>query len=108
MLSLDGFRRVELREVLSDDLVGPIALDAFSTGIPGQDVAIDVEHEDRVVLHPLHEQLKTLFAFSQRPAASGLRQNQVRSWETPSIAECGGRYYRRNADFGTAWASPPG
>ena len=33
-----------------DDLVGPVALQALGTGVPREDVAVDIEGEDGVVV----------------------------------------------------------
>jgi hypothetical protein len=57
--------RVEAREVLSDDLFGAITLDAFGAAVPRRDSSLRIEHEDRVVLDSLHQQLELLFALSQ-------------------------------------------
>jgi hypothetical protein len=47
---------VEDREVLADDLLGCVALQPPRAGVPGLDVAVAVEQEDRVVDHRLDEQ----------------------------------------------------
>src|SRR6185312_13523328 len=52
--------RVEAREMLADDLVGKIALDALRTGVPARDAPRAVEHEDRVVGHALHQPAELL------------------------------------------------
>ena len=57
---------IEAREVLADDLVGAVALDALGAGVPGRDVAVGVEHEDRVVLDALDQQAEALLALPQR------------------------------------------
>ena len=57
--------RVEAREVLADDLFGVITLDAFGAAVPSRDSSLRIEHEDRVVRDPLHEQLELPFACSQ-------------------------------------------
>ena len=59
------FLRVEAREVLSDDLFGAITLDAFGSAVPSRDSSLRIEHEDRVVLDCLHQQLELLLAPSQ-------------------------------------------
>src|SRR5207302_136008 len=46
---LAGFhflRRVEAREVLTNDLLRRVALDPLGPGVPGEDVALGIEHED--------------------------------------------------------------
>jgi hypothetical protein len=42
-------RRVEDREVLADDVVGAVSLDALGAYVPGQYTARSIEHEDGVV-----------------------------------------------------------
>src|SRR5258707_880314 len=54
--------RIEAREVLSDDLFGAITLDAFGSAVPSRDSSLRIEHEDRVVLDCLHQQLELLLA----------------------------------------------
>jgi hypothetical protein len=56
---------VEAREVLSDDLFAAITLDAFGSAVPSRDSSLRIEHEDRVVLYRLHQQLEMPFAVSQ-------------------------------------------
>jgi hypothetical protein len=51
--------------VLSDDLFGVITLDAFGSAIPSHNSSLRIDHEDRVILDPFHEQLELLFARSQ-------------------------------------------
>src|SRR6185312_10682019 len=41
--------RIEDREMLADDFVGGVALDTLRAGIPIADIAVAVEHADRVV-----------------------------------------------------------
>ena len=50
---------VEAGEVLAHDLVGLIALEALSAGVPARDDASRVEHVDRVIRHSLDERAKT-------------------------------------------------
>jgi hypothetical protein len=45
----DVVGRVELGEVLADDLVRLVALDAFRSGVPGEHVTLRVEQEERIV-----------------------------------------------------------
>ena len=51
--------------MLADDLVGAVALEALGAGVPGQDMPLRVEHEDRVVAHALDEQPEALLALQQ-------------------------------------------
>jgi hypothetical protein len=53
---VDVLRRIEAAEMLSDDLVGTITLDAFRAGVPVGDLAFGIEHEDSVVGDALDEQ----------------------------------------------------
>ena len=57
--------RIEGREMLADDLGGFVALDALRAAVPGGDVAVGIEHEDRVVADALDEQAKALLALPQ-------------------------------------------
>ena len=59
------FLRVETREMLADDLLRPVALDAFRAGIPAHDLAVGIEHVDRVVDHALDEQPQLFLAVVQ-------------------------------------------
>src|SRR5690349_19158519 len=61
----DRFGRVEDREVLADDVVGGISLDALRAGVPGRDAAVGIEQEDGVVLHALDQHAEALFARAQ-------------------------------------------
>ena len=74
-------RRIEAREVLADDLVGPVALEPLGPGVPGEDVASRVEHEDRVVPDALDEEPKALLALPQFFCRGRLREPCVnRAW----------------------------
>src|SRR6478672_931194 len=83
----DVFGGVEGREVPPDDLVVLVSLDGFRALVPRRDDAAWIQHEDRVVLHALHEQAKALFALAKRflgePAfgeiASNFRESHVHS-----------------------------
>jgi hypothetical protein len=59
---VDGVLRVEAREVLPDDLLGPVALDPFGPRVPGGDVALRVEHEDGVIEDAFHQEPEPLLA----------------------------------------------
>ena len=56
---------VEDREMLADDFVRPVALDALGAGVPVADDAAGVEHVDRVVGHALDQPAEQLLAASQ-------------------------------------------
>ena len=62
---VDGLLRVEAGEVLADDLVGLVPLDALGPGVPRGDVALRVEQEDGVVLGPFHQEPEPLLAPAQ-------------------------------------------
>ena len=63
---VDGFLGVEAGEVLADDLLGPVALDALGPWIPRGDVALWVEQEDRIVRGPFDQEPEPLLAAAQR------------------------------------------
>jgi hypothetical protein len=46
-------------------IFGAITLDAFGSAIPSRDSSLRIEHEDRVILDCLHQQLEMPLAFSQ-------------------------------------------
>ncbi|HET8584985.1 MAG TPA: hypothetical protein VFM89_04535, partial [Casimicrobiaceae bacterium] len=64
--AVDGVLRVEDREMLADDLVRRITADALRAGVPRDDAAVGIEHEDRVVDDAVDEQPESFFAFCQR------------------------------------------
>ena len=57
---------VEAAEMLADDLGRRVLVDALRARVPVGDVAVRIEHEDRVVGDALDEQPKAPFAFHQR------------------------------------------
>ena len=72
---LEGARRlaalllllgIEPAEVLADDLGRRVLVDALRAHVPVGDVAVRVEHEDRVVGDALDHHAKAPFAFHQR------------------------------------------
>lgn len=52
--------------MLADDLLGPIALDQLSTGIPVGDPAQRIQHVDGIVRDALNEQTKASLALQGR------------------------------------------
>src|SRR5919112_2539853 len=54
------------REVLSDDLLGLVALDALGSRVPGGDTPLCVEHEDRVVVDAFNQQTKAFLVIAER------------------------------------------
>src|SRR5690606_21241217 len=61
----ERFGGIEDGEVLADDLLGRVALDALGTLVPAHDAAVRVEEEDAVVLDGLHHQPEPLFALAE-------------------------------------------
>jgi hypothetical protein len=49
----NGFRRIKAGEVVADDLVKFVPLDALSTFIPTDDPSLRAEHENCIVFHAL-------------------------------------------------------
>src|SRR5690606_9733690 len=62
----DVLRRVEMREVLAEDLRGGIPADALGAAVPAADEAVSVEHEDRIVVDAFDEQPKAFLALRER------------------------------------------
>jgi len=58
--------RIEHREVPADDFRGLVALGLPRAGVPADDMAAGVEHEDRVVLHAFYQQTESLLAHAQQ------------------------------------------
>jgi hypothetical protein len=58
-------RRIEHGQMLADDLLGRVALDALRSDVPGGDPPVDVQHEDRVFAHALHQQAEAFLALAQ-------------------------------------------
>jgi hypothetical protein len=58
VVALDVRVGVEDREVPPEDLLLGVALDPLGALVPGDDPAVRVEHEDRVVARARHEQLE--------------------------------------------------
>src|SRR5471032_2601989 len=56
---------IEDAEILPDDLVRRIALDGLRPRVPGRDVPLGVEEEDRVILHGCHQQPEDFLALPQ-------------------------------------------
>ena len=53
---------VEAGEMLAEDFLRPVALDALGTGVPAGDAPLRIEHEDRVVLDAFHHEAKAFLA----------------------------------------------
>ncbi len=63
--ALDTFGGIEAREVSANDLRGGEAIEALCAPIPTLDDTVRVEHEQRVILHFLDKQPKSLLALAQ-------------------------------------------
>ena len=68
--SLDLPERIEAREVVAQDLVLPVTLDAFRARVPADDASFGVEHEDRVVDDAFHQRPEMLLALREPRVAS--------------------------------------
>src|SRR4030095_5442343 len=62
---LNGFWRIEAGKMLANYLFSRVALNAFRSGIPSSDIALRIEHENRIVLYALNQQSKSFLAFAQ-------------------------------------------
>jgi hypothetical protein len=60
------FRGIETGEMLANDLVWLVALDAVRARIPSEHVSIGIEQENRVVGNSFQQQLKALFGMFYR------------------------------------------
>jgi hypothetical protein len=70
---LDPLLRIEAREVLAEDLVLTIALEALRSGVPADDSPVGIEHENRVVDDAFDQHAKLLVGLHERQARSGGR-----------------------------------
>src|SRR6185503_1102164 len=64
-LGVDRLLRVEAREMLADDFLGLVALDAFRPSVPAGDPSFRVEHEHRIVADTANQQTELLLAAPQ-------------------------------------------
>ena len=86
--------RVEDAEVLTDDLVGGVALAALGSRVPAGDAALGREHEDRVVGDGLDQQPEALLARAQRLlllAPTGDVPRDLGEADVPPVARRGRR-----------------
>src|SRR5207245_1324125 len=67
----NGVGHVKARDRLVEDLVGPVAEDPLRAGVPSNDVALGLEHDDAVVLDVVGDQAKSLRALAARSPAAG-------------------------------------
>src|ERR1700735_151249 len=89
---LDIFGRKEAGKVLTNNLVGSVALNSFSTGIPTDNLASRIHHKDCVILDSIEKQSISFFAFPESllsKAASPLylRQMLFRSFVHASVSD---------------------
>jgi hypothetical protein len=63
--SSQRFGRTEPRNVLTDEFVGQVALEALGAGVPCENVAFAFEHEDRVGPDAFDEQARAFLALAQ-------------------------------------------
>src|SRR6202035_4003683 len=63
---LDIFRREEAGKVPADNLIGCVTFDSFGAGIPTENPALRVHHENGIVLDSIEEHPISFFAFSER------------------------------------------
>ncbi len=64
---LDVFFREKYGEILADDFLCLVALDALAAGIPGDHPALGVQHQDGVVLNFIEQGAVLDLAVAQRP-----------------------------------------
>ena len=58
-------RRIRLEKCWPMISSARYSLEAFGPGVPGENVALRIQHEDRVVAHAFDQQPKPLLALSQ-------------------------------------------
>src|SRR5204863_518661 len=73
----DRLGRVEAREMLADDLVGPVALDLLGAGVPAHHPAARVDHEDGVVVDAFDEEAETFFGWRGARALRTFRHDSL-------------------------------
>src|ERR1700682_1460400 len=61
--------RIKLGKMLADDLLFAVALQQLRASIPSTDVALRVQHEDRIVANRFHEQAKAILAVLKRSSS---------------------------------------
>ena len=64
--SRDILRRIETGKISTDDLVGAVTLDLLSPGVPSDNLALRVHHDDRVIPHFVEEHPISLLAVLKR------------------------------------------
>ena len=63
------FVGIEQRHVLADDLVALVAVNAFRSRIPGDNLSVHIQQEQRIVLHPSRNALGESLSASARLAS---------------------------------------
>jgi len=58
-------RDMKTRQMLADDLLGAVALEALRAGVPTGDPPRQIQHEDGVISDPFHQQPEAPFALPQ-------------------------------------------
>jgi len=56
------FGGVKTGKMLADNLASGVTLEALGPGVPGHDVPVRVQHENRVIAYAVYEEPITLFA----------------------------------------------
>ncbi len=64
-LLLPRLVRIKNREVVPDDLVGSVSLEALGASVPCQNITLRIQHENRIISDALDEQLETLLALAR-------------------------------------------
>src|SRR5262249_19110238 len=89
-----SFGRVKNGEVLADDLVGLVPLDAHGADIPARNVAAGIKHENGVIARAFHHQAKAFLAQLQStfgPRAVGDVAENQNDAINPVVATLDGR-----------------
>src|ERR1700674_3047795 len=66
--------------MLPDDLIRRVPFDPLRAAVPARDVAIGIEHEDRVVANTLHHELVDASAMLDRIGEAGATDGYNRCW----------------------------
>ena len=56
---------IETKKVFADDFLSLVSFDSFGAGVPSSNVALNVEHEDRIILDGIDQQPESLFTGNQ-------------------------------------------
>src|SRR5207249_4059719 len=80
--------------VLSENLLGRVPLDALGPGVPAHHPPCGIEHEQRILLHALHQQPEPLLRLAQglfRPVSPGQVARDFREAEQRAVGAPQGR-----------------